>query len=208
MLSLCRSGSLESLVNGIYHLGGNGRSFMGVISLETAGRRKTISRESNVAEDNLPPDDESQQIDETADLVPASTIDLISCLCEKSKALFVAAHETRTETDPLPRNLLAAYTRIERHVEMFFRVTNEATVQLRGSQKFLGDLALHRKECAVSMVAISKSLSCPDGFLPPHVHDFSREQCQACLTEAAGLVTELAKSFQSLAEKYGAIRDD
>lgn len=161
-----------------------------------------------MAEENLPHGADSQQTGETVDFVAASTINLISCLREKSKALLNAAHETRTETDPLPRNLLAAYARIERHVEMFFRVTNEATVQLQGSKKFLGDLALHRKECAGTMVAIGNSLSCPGGFLPPQVHDFSREQCQACLIEAARLVAELADSFHGLAEKYGANRDD
>jgi hypothetical protein len=180
---------------------------MDSIRLEATGLQN-ISRESNVAEENLPHGADSQQTGETVDFVAASTINLISCLREKNKALLNAAHETQTETDPLPRNLLAAYARIERHVEMFFRVTNEATVQLQGSKKFLGDLALHRKECAVTMVAIGESLSCRDGFLPPHVHNFSREQCQACLTEAARLVTELANSFHGLAEKYGANGDD
>jgi hypothetical protein len=44
------------------------------------------------------------------------------------------------------------------------------------------------------LLAIGKSLSCPDGFLPPHVHDFSWEQCQACLTEAAGQTAKFSIS--------------
>ncbi|MFO1003044.1 MAG: hypothetical protein U0936_22150 [Planctomycetaceae bacterium] len=158
--------------------------------------------------ENAPYGDDKQQDAETAGFVAGSTMNLISCLHEKSTALMFAAHETLEETDPLPRNLLAAFTRIERHVEMFLKVTNASLVRLHAPDQFLAAISLHRRECALKMVAIGQSLACPDGFLPPHVHDFSEEQCRSCLTTAAGIVKELAVSFQEIAEKYSSSRND
>ncbi len=158
--------------------------------------------------DRAPSGDDRQNAEETSGLVPGSTLNLISCLLEKSKALLFAAHETRKETEPLPRNLLAAYTRIERHVEIFLKVTNSSLVHLNASDKFLADILIHRRECAIKMVAIGRALECPGGFLPPEVHGFSEEQCRSCLTAAAGLTEELGKSFRTLAETYSVTQVD
>jgi hypothetical protein len=55
---------------------------MDSIRLEATGLQN-ISRESNVAEENLPHGADSQQTGETVDFVAASTINLISCLRAK-----------------------------------------------------------------------------------------------------------------------------
>lgn len=131
-----------------------------------------------------------------------STLDLRECLAEKSVALRVSARETRDETDPLPRNLLAAFTRIERPVEVFLRFTNEARVRLNGEVDMLAKIRLLRGECAIKMSEIGTILGCQDGFLTPQAHSYSDSQCAQKLKAAASVAESLAAEFESLGNEF------
>jgi hypothetical protein len=126
------------------------------------------------------------------------TVDFSHCLKEKCIAIEVAARETEHETEPCPRNLLAAAMRIERHIEIFLKLTNPELVALSLPPTTLSYVTICRRHCASVLVEVGEILGCPDGFLTPAALNYSDMECRSRLLQAASMMKILSGEFRAL----------
>ena len=125
-----------------------------------------------------------------------AAVDIIRLLAESSDSLAQAAKETKTETDAIPRNLLAAFARVEHHVDFFLRVTNTSLNTLHCDQSILEHVTLLRREVSLITMEIGGELGCCGGFLEKKLHVSNGQECAARLVKAAELIDALSKCFQ------------
>jgi hypothetical protein len=128
---------------------------------------------------------------ETNGISPCLVVPLHSILTHCSAALSQAAHETRSETDPLPRNLQAAMNRVDVHVHFFLRVTNPEAVGIT-HQVDVGDLLGLRDRVVALHEEVGRSLCCEEGFLQKTMLNASKEECEGRLQRAAERISELS----------------
>lgn len=133
---------------------------------------------------------ESNRVTEPSVVIPLRII-----MKECAQALSHAAQETDTETDPIPRNLLAALSRIDAHVHFLLRVTNPTCVGIT-HQVDLGELQRLRDDVAQLHEEVGHTLCCAEGFVQKPKLGASPEECATRLRQAAGIMTRLSAMLE------------
>lgn len=115
-------------------------------------------------------------------------------------ALEQAAHETQSEADMLPHNLLAAFHRVAYHIELFLQVTNTELHVVHCSGTTLELIRDLREAAAQRLEKFGKALRCPNGCLSQPFGPSDIRRCQKCFRKASRQLRKLVKTFRSTLE--------